>query len=599
MSSSQTDEGSIRGDPRTAVFVGILVVVALVIASATGLILWHARVDPYRRADAASQDVLQAISKDLDHSIGFSDVSLRWAISALSTPGFAQASEPVRRQMLFAGDLATQSLGQVLIADSTGRVRYESGAAVPDIANIAGEPYFRTLRDTPLLETLLSRPFEAADGGGMSIALARRFVDADDQFAGVAVSIIPLRSIRELIHTVAAGTNNAVAVLNDDLLVIAREPWDDGVIGRNVQAGPLSALLQHAPSGAFDTTSSLDGVVRHYRYARIGDLPLILVVGSPIEDIYRGWWDEALAMGGVTAVTIGLLLGLARALHVELARRRRAERLAQDGAEQFRMLAENVSDIIVRLDLDGVRSYVSPSIREVLGYTPEELLKSGPWLNVVHPEDRPIAAEALEALRGGKDRMTVVYRAMKKTGGEVWLEAHIRLLRDAETGAPCEMIAVTRDVTSRYASEQELRRLAATDGLTGLANRRTFDAMLDKEWRRATRAEERVALLMMDADYFKLYNDRYGHPAGGRGPADDRRLYCRLHPPSRRSGGPLRRRGVRRAAARHRPGRGGADRRTHSPGYRGDRLAAQRFADGARDHQCRRRLHADEDGRRP
>jgi diguanylate cyclase (GGDEF)-like protein len=76
------------------------------------------------------------------------------------------------------------------------------------------------------------------------------------------------------------------------------------------------------------------------------------------------------------------------------------------------------------------------------------------------------------------------------------------------------MIAVTRDVTARYTSEQELKRLAGTDGLTALGNRRTFDETLDKEWRRAMRAEERIALLMLDADYFKPYNDRYGHQAG-------------------------------------------------------------------------------------
>jgi diguanylate cyclase (GGDEF)-like protein/PAS domain S-box-containing protein len=507
-------KGSVKRDASMSAYVAIPVAVALVIAAATALILWHARVDPYRRADAASQSVLQAISKDLDRSIGFNDVSLRWAISALSTPGFAQASEPVRRQMLFAGELETQSLGRTLITDNTGRVLYESGVAVPSVASLAGRQYFATLRDHPGLDTVLSRPFEATNGDGLSIALARRLPGADGDFGGAAVSIIPLRSIRELIHFAAAGTNNSVAVLNEDVLVIAREPWDDSLIGRNVKDGPLWGLLQQAPAGGFDSHSALDGIPRHYRYARIGDLPLVLVVGSPLADIYAGWWSEALAMGGVTTATIGLLLGLARALHLELARRHLAERIARDGAERFRILAENVSDIIVRLDLDGVRSYVSPSVIEVLGFTPEEMLQGGPWRDVVHPDDRPIAIETLAAMRAGQEQTTVVYRALKKNGAEVWLEAHIRLLRDAVTGAPQELIAVTRDVTARYASEQELKRLAATDGLTGLANRRAFDETLDREWRRATRAEARVALLMLDADYFKLYNDHYGHPAG-------------------------------------------------------------------------------------
>jgi diguanylate cyclase (GGDEF)-like protein len=60
----------------------------------------------------------------------------------------------------------------------------------------------------------------------------------------------------------------------------------------------------------------------------------------------------------------------------------------------------------------------------------------------------------------------------------------------------------------------ELRRIATIDVLTGVANRRRFDESLDREWRRARRSGEPIALLMVDVDHFKPFNDRYGHPAG-------------------------------------------------------------------------------------
>ncbi|MBC7953678.1 MAG: diguanylate cyclase [Rhodospirillaceae bacterium] len=60
----------------------------------------------------------------------------------------------------------------------------------------------------------------------------------------------------------------------------------------------------------------------------------------------------------------------------------------------------------------------------------------------------------------------------------------------------------------------ELLRLASVDGLTGIANRRTFDTSLDHEWRRACRSKSPVSLLMIDVDYFKRFNDHYGHQAG-------------------------------------------------------------------------------------
>ena len=60
----------------------------------------------------------------------------------------------------------------------------------------------------------------------------------------------------------------------------------------------------------------------------------------------------------------------------------------------------------------------------------------------------------------------------------------------------------------------EMRRMATMDGLTGVANRRQFDDVLQREWRRARRSSDPLALLMVDVDHFKLFNDRYGHPAG-------------------------------------------------------------------------------------
>lgn len=63
-------------------------------------------------------------------------------------------------------------------------------------------------------------------------------------------------------------------------------------------------------------------------------------------------------------------------------------------------------------------------------------------------------------------------------------------------------------------SNRELQRLSSLDGLTGLSNRRNFDEQLDKEWRRAQRADIPLSLILIDIDHFKLYNDTYGHLAG-------------------------------------------------------------------------------------
>ena len=84
-------------------------------------------------------------------------------------------------------------------------------------------------------------------------------------------------------------------------------------------------------------------------------------------------------------------------------------------------------------------------------------------------------------------------------------------------GADGELIAVVetlRDMTEQKQAQIALERLAACDGLTGIANRRSFDEKLNHEWLRARRDKTPLALLMLDVDHFKLFNDHYGHQAG-------------------------------------------------------------------------------------
>ena len=73
------------------------------------------------------------------------------------------------------------------------------------------------------------------------------------------------------------------------------------------------------------------------------------------------------------------------------------------------------------------------------------------------------------------------------------------------------LLGLTRKLDS---ANQELKRLTSLDGLTGIPNRRHFDEVLDREWRRAMRQGDELSILMCDIDFFKLYNDTFGHQAG-------------------------------------------------------------------------------------
>jgi diguanylate cyclase (GGDEF)-like protein len=110
----------------------------------------------------------------------------------------------------------------------------------------------------------------------------------------------------------------------------------------------------------------------------------------------------------------------------------------------------------------------------------------------------------------------VSFRMRREDGSIVWLEAHFKIAERA-SGANAEIVGVLRDVTKQKETEDELStanlklaHLATTDGLTKLANRRSFDAFL----RDAYAQHDILSVLLIDIDHFKGFNDSLGHQAG-------------------------------------------------------------------------------------
>lgn len=176
----------------------------------------------------------------------------------------------------------------------------------------------------------------------------------------------------------------------------------------------------------------------------------------------------------------------------------------------YRMLAEASTETIVRGTLDGVRLYVSPSVRELLGYEPEELIGRRA-ADLTHPDDLGSFGAMMKDIREGRlERGTHELRQRHKDGSWVWMEASLRLTRDKLTNTPDGYVASVRDIGKRKKLETRLERLAGYDDLSGLPNRALFRKIL------AERLAEgrRLTLLYMDLDDFKKVNDRFGHAAG-------------------------------------------------------------------------------------
>lgn len=174
-----------------------------------------------------------------------------------------------------------------------------------------------------------------------------------------------------------------------------------------------------------------------------------------------------------------------------------------------------------------------------LGYGAQEvpaLIENS--MPLVHPDDQALLGAMLgDLLAGRTHEYRSEFRLLTKSGDWVWYANHGRLM-DAGEGRPGErLVGVTFNIDSRKRKEAEialinqrleeqnqllqqlnesLQRLAATDSLTGLANRRTLMELGEKECKRAQSLDHPLSLLMVDIDHFKGINDRWGHMVGDR-----------------------------------------------------------------------------------
>ena len=180
----------------------------------------------------------------------------------------------------------------------------------------------------------------------------------------------------------------------------------------------------------------------------------------------------------------------------------------------FKFLAENSADVIVRVGTDRVLRYVSPSCLRVYGWVADEVV-GRKMDDFVLAEDAPQMMESLErSFVPGTEHETATLRILCRDGSTAWTESNSRIIRDASSGEVLEFVLVLRDITDRKLLEEKLESWAMTDGLTGIANRRAFDGALEREWKLTLRRGTQISLLLLDIDHFKPFNDQYGHQVG-------------------------------------------------------------------------------------
>lgn len=197
----------------------------------------------------------------------------------------------------------------------------------------------------------------------------------------------------------------------------------------------------------------------------------------------------------------------------ELRRRKQLFASLQEASALSRLILDRTGDIIMRLDVDGVIRYVSPSLLAIAGYRPEDMLGQLPHA-MIHEDDVPEVVRVHRmALAAPNDTFIVEYRARRGDGSLGWFETHTRATIDQQ-GTPSGVVSILREITRRKEREGALTRESLTDPLTSLANRRAFDLALDEQIARSRTEQRPGCIAMFDLDHFKSINDRFGHVSG-------------------------------------------------------------------------------------
>lgn len=337
----------------------------------------------------SSNNIVQLIESDILRNAELYDQSLQGLIWAVGRKELAQIPGPLRQRLLFNEAFVDRKRGDVLWLDQQGNVVGDSTSSVPRKANFGDTGVFQAHQRNAHLGLLVGPPFKAKLGGlDWCISFSRRISGPDGEFAGVAAGALRLSYFSELFRRLDIGDDSSINLLNTDGQLLARQPSrkQDPLIGSNFADRPNFKRILNEQSGSFTARSGSSAKLRIYTFARVPQLPLIVLVAHSADEVFQSWRRTAI----MVSVATGLLCV-----------------------------------------------------------------------------------------------------------GILWLT-----------------LLLGRELRRRQEAEQGLETLAATDSLTGLANRRRLDQVLRQEWARAQRSRKPLAVLMVDVDHFKAFNQRHGHAGG-------------------------------------------------------------------------------------
>jgi diguanylate cyclase (GGDEF)-like protein/PAS domain S-box-containing protein len=476
---------------------------------------YRARGRELAKIGSTTADLAQSVLQHAEDTIEIADAALMSLQERLQIDGASPAALTRLNRLLALEVKGLPRLKNIFVYGEDGRWLASSVPNFSPDLNNSDREYFQRLKALPETGLYIGFPVHSRSTGEWIIPIARAFRYADGRFAGVINATVDVSYFVDFYERFDVGELGSIVLLRRDGKILARRPFKDDDIGRDMSGSLLfTEQLPKADNGNYRAVSPVDNVDRLIGYRASGRFPLVTFAAVATSEALAGWRSDTIADALIVSLIVATIGLLGLFLVKELNNRAKTRAALAESEANFRLLAEYSSDMVSRVGRDHVRKYTSPACIRLLGYTPEELTGRSA-LEQADPEYRAEIEQALDRLWSRKAQEVVLtYQSTKKDGSKVWLESSLRMARDASAQLG-GIVAVTRDTTERKKLEAQLRELSRTDGLTAIPNRRAFEDALSVEWRRAMRESgASLSLALIDIDHFKRFNDEYGHPAG-------------------------------------------------------------------------------------
>ncbi len=334
------------------------------------------------RGNTDIQNLAHSLAEHAAHTIQAADITMSGMVNLLKY----QDPRPDRFNKYLAESVATlPQLREIGVLGVDGEWRYSSLPEMPRHNN-ADRKYFIHHRDRPGAELYVSVPLQSRLTGRFTILPTKRIDRQDGSFAGVVVAAINMDYFSGFYRMFQLGPNGGITLIRSDGIVLIRWPQSE-TTGDLSKTDLFRRHMLRSAVGAYKIVSPFDGIVKYFGCEETPQYPVLITVAVSEDWLLSGWLMTLRNDALVAGVLLCIIILLAALLSSQFRFRIRTERALRESEAHYRLLANNIADVIILIDARGVLRFVSHSVEPVLGLRAQDPIGKS-CFDRVHPEDK-------------------------------------------------------------------------------------------------------------------------------------------------------------------------------------------------------------------